>query len=616
MIRGEDDAGQRYQTGGLPVNAVARLARDMNRLDAGSRKYYVPFFSEAAKIQGIIRALIDACLGSGELRRAGAPLFAYPLIPEGEEQEGRPDRQAAPPPSAQNIINITLSSLQAGSLAGALGEAFGGFASQTDALADIYRPVAPPAGMHSTELPWGTISRPPLPETAEARPGTTTGRAGTATVLESLRRSASVLHTLESVRTDLSRTLFIKRSTAEALPVAEGSVQPGPFPPYSRGGELPHVPAQPGTSGGVKARAQHYPEPLGTMFTTLHGMLQKPEGIADIPLPAKVPIGHPPLPQVPGPGTETPGADLPVRTHKSAGAPALPAGVRQEPTVPEYPDRQRKPSRRTAKSTLSAPAAGIIEVPALVPGGVRDLRPEMATMNAARLSEGIARLSEGGGPATRPLSPEGIPQAAIRLSRGPEPSSPSVSIPDAFEKITQYLTWSTAVHQQLMAPLSGGITGSGPGIFSFPLPFLIREGGGPSPGLVLPGKDSGSGQGIPVMNLAVSMMSGDAVRKGSLFPLSAAGSSLLPGMPFGSAFPETVTASPLFSLDHALPLYNGPRSETATPAGRGDNTTQFQNTFNITVTTTGRGDEAELRELGKKIGVILSDELKRYGGVR
>lgn len=602
-MRGANDSGERYHTGGLPVNAVACLAQDMNRLDAGSRKHCEPFFSEAAKIQDIIRALIDACMGNEELRRAGAPLFAYPLIPEGEEQEGRPYREALPPSSAQNIINITLTSLQAGSMAGALGEAFGGFASQTAALADILSPIAPPGGTTGTDLPWGNVSLPPSSETAGARPGTITGRAGTATVLESLSRSASVLHTLESVRTDLARTLFLRRSIVEALPVAESRIQPGPLFPYSRGGELPQVPAQPGSLGGIKARAEHYPEPLGTMFTTLQGMLQKSERIADIPLPTKVPIGHPPLPQVPGPGTEMPGADFPVTAQRV-------------PVAPEYPDRQKTPSRRTAKSPRPAPGTGIIEIPALVPGGVRDLRPEMATMNAARLSEGIARLSEGGGPTARPLSSEGIPQAAIRLSRGLVPSLPAVSVPDAFEKIAQYLTYSTAVHQQLMAPLSGGITGSGPGIFSFPLPFLIREGGGSSPGLILSGKNSGSAQGIPVMNLALSMVSGDAMRAGSLFPLSAAGSSPLPWMPFGSALPKTAPASSLFSLEHALPLYAVPRSETAPPAAGGDTTTHFQNTFNITVTTSTRGDEAELRELGRKIGFILSDEMKRYGGVR
>ncbi|OPY30003.1 MAG: hypothetical protein A4E28_00501 [Methanocella sp. PtaU1.Bin125] len=40
----------------------------------------------------------------------------------------------------------------------------------------------------------------------------------------------------------------------------------------------------------------------------------------------------------------------------------------------------------------------------------------------------------------------------------------------------------------------------------------------------------------------------------------------------------------------------------------------FHNTFNITVTVRG-GEERDLKELGRKIGQILSDEMKRYGGI-
>jgi hypothetical protein len=40
----------------------------------------------------------------------------------------------------------------------------------------------------------------------------------------------------------------------------------------------------------------------------------------------------------------------------------------------------------------------------------------------------------------------------------------------------------------------------------------------------------------------------------------------------------------------------------------------FHNTFNISVTVRG-GEERDLKELGKKIGQILSDEIKRYGEI-
>lgn len=51
------------------------------------------------------------------------------------------------------------------------------------------------------------------------------------------------------------------------------------------------------------------------------------------------------------------------------------------------------------------------------------------------------------------------------------------------------------------------------------------------------------------------------------------------------------------------------------PQAAGD-TVNFNNTFNITVSIKDPGSETEMRELGRKIGLALSEELKRYGGMR
>lgn len=42
----------------------------------------------------------------------------------------------------------------------------------------------------------------------------------------------------------------------------------------------------------------------------------------------------------------------------------------------------------------------------------------------------------------------------------------------------------------------------------------------------------------------------------------------------------------------------------------------IQNTFNIAVNVKNGGNETELRDLGRKIGQVLSDEIRRYGGIR
>ena len=56
-------------------------------------------------------------------------------------------------------------------------------------------------------------------------------------------------------------------------------------------------------------------------------------------------------------------------------------------------------------------------------------------------------------------------------------------------------------------------------------------------------------------------------------------------------------------------------AERVQEAGASNKVSNFHNTFNITVSVKGGGDEGDLRELGKKIGRILSDEIKRYGGI-
>ncbi|GEM_PF-3024360 len=54
--------------------------------------------------------------------------------------------------------------------------------------------------------------------------------------------------------------------------------------------------------------------------------------------------------------------------------------------------------------------------------------------------------------------------------------------------------------------------------------------------------------------------------------------------------------------------------DAATETQIGGNVAHFHNTFNIVVNVKGR-TETEIKELGKKIGLILSDEMRQYGGI-
>jgi hypothetical protein len=97
----------------------------------------------------------------------------------------------------------------------------------------------------------------------------------------------------------------------------------------------------------------------------------------------------------------------------------------------------------------------------------------------------------------------------------------------------------------------------------------------------------------------------------------------------GSAINQFISVLPSLGsggLQGAIPMerigngqinINVPRAppERGPEGGAVNKVSNFHNTFNITVSVKGGSDDGDLRDLGKKIGRILSDEIKRYGGI-
>ena len=608
------------------MNAVAGLLLDIHRIETENLGQLEPFIDEGRKAAAILRALADAMLErAGAVRKDGAPLFDYPFLQEGGEPEDGPKHEERPlPASSVSYVNLTLSALQVNSLAGSLGEAFAGFAAQTAALSAVYSPLLFP---NSAPVPLAAAVPPaisPLHETPHGRPAIPTGRAHTPPVPESLVRSVSVLQKLETIRTGMIESLCFRKPAPGHLPYPGWTLPEAAGPQFPHGGEQLPVPTEKRHSRSVPAPESRYPEPLEALFFPLHRMLLRSEETANLPLPAMVPVGHPPFPSLPPSAPETTGAELPFTDRRSAPAPGsiMPAagGVTGLPgsRLPEYHrDPEGKPQRRTPGGRHPPAGTSIIEIPSLVPGGVKDLRSGMATANASRFSDGIAWLSGSGTPQMiRSDGTEKIPGAGLRLSGSTSPSSPETVVPAAFGTIAQYLTYSSEICRKALEPLYGGTTGGmTPGIVSILHPFTGRSTGEDlSTMIVLPGKDLRSAGNYPMMNLAVSMVSLDIMKKAASFRFTTTAGPVATGIPLPGGI---YGASPLFTLERVLPLASpAPPSGAPSPTGGANPAVNFQNTFNITVTTTTRGDERELRELGKKIGVILSDELKRYGGLR
>jgi hypothetical protein len=96
----------------------------------------------------------------------------------------------------------------------------------------------------------------------------------------------------------------------------------------------------------------------------------------------------------------------------------------------------------------------------------------------------------------------------------------------------------------------------------------------------------------------------------------------------GSVIQQFIRSGPSYSsgLGGAASAVAGERNSIiniTSPTAAGNTTdsstvskvSNFHNTFNITISMKSGGEEGNLRDLGKKIGKILSDEMKRYGGV-
>lgn len=118
-------------------------------------------------------------------------------------------------------------------------------------------------------------------------------------------------------------------------------------------------------------------------------------------------------------------------------------------------------------------------------------------------------------------------------------------------------------------------------------------------------------QGSPDMNIACNISTAEALYREGTSSIK----DIVQTIPYSmSGMTKPLSTLPPFSMENAMQvLYAGQKETPAGSAKSGD--VRFQNTFNIVVNVKGKGEETEMRDLGKKIGHILSEEMRRYGGV-
>lgn len=241
---------------------------------------------------------------------------------------------------------------------------------------------------------------------------------------------------------------------------------------------------------------------------------------------------------------------------------------------------------------------------------------EQAADNVRRLSEAVAQSVSGPPPA----SFERERQVAVPREMAIAPPA-LVSVHRSLNIMNEYLS-SAAVISGLAGLATAGVSdsqalgsqvlgGQAPLVqlmldkaaapASAPINMLVQAGESikipvPQPILI----EGGSGSG-PALNLAVSVVATRAMERSG-----------------GQAMLDLVRSADSGSLPVGREAVNVTMHGTG-PDITENNTTNkvsnFHNTFNITVTVKGGSEDGDLRELGKKIGRILSEEIKRYGGI-
>jgi hypothetical protein len=199
------------------------------------------------------------------------------------------------------------------------------------------------------------------------------------------------------------------------------------------------------------------------------------------------------------------------------------------------------------------------------------------------------------------------------IAREPLTSSASQSstFSNAFKTISDYASLGSEINNQVTEYLENSDEGIGE-IFSQGSPVdLVLNGSNPAIDIIQ-GMAGGNSGGTPGdMNIAYNISTAEALyREGtsSINDIVQAIPSSMTGMT------KPLSTLPPFSMENAMQVLYAGQKETSTGSAKSGDV-RFQNTFNIVVNVKGKGEETEMRDLGKKIGHILSEEMRRYGGV-
>ncbi|TFG88792.1 MAG: hypothetical protein E4H16_04520 [Candidatus Atribacteria bacterium] len=250
----------------------------------------------------------------------------------------------------------------------------------------------------------------------------------------------------------------------------------------------------------------------------------------------------------------------------------------------------------------------IIEMPAFMPR--EKVVMPFEEYDATKLSNAAANYGEN---KTFSISGEPISDhiAASSSLSSTSGSAVSVSVSNAVKTISDSITIAFDIHKQMNRLIQD--IGLEAGNFNIPLDFQMTGNDMFTAFALNEFAYAGNGDLASegkTMNIAKSIASMEVLQK--------AGSSAIRDMTMIVSTPNAYGGASAIphTAGNILQIFSGSQGVTGTAPQAGSSSVQFHNTFNITVNVKKDCDESELRVLGRKIGLILSEELRRYGGMR
>ncbi len=258
------------------------------------------------------------------------------------------------------------------------------------------------------------------------------------------------------------------------------------------------------------------------------------------------------------------------------------------------------------------PVQRMIEVPDFMPVEKVPTAIEESAINAAALTNAIGRefMAEK---ETLSYSREVMTPSSPDVHMV-QPSISASSVSSAFNTISDYFTIASELGSQMTDMMEyGGEEVSDIFTHSSPIDLLVTgEDTGTALSLerIVFGGNGGTAGIEPGIGLSITTTE-SLIKEGA----SAINDVFLSLPQDRTGYGGLPAATVPRAMENVMQMFYGSSNETTPSSPIERSTNHFQNTFNVVVNMKGAGDEHELRELGRKIGTILSDEIKRYGGV-